>query len=168
MPFGVLAVAGVEFPGQGCPVTNEKTGSRRPFFAMGAVALVIVLGLWFGRNLSAPAEESQNQLEVVKAAVLLFVKTEGGVPPHLDALVSGGYLDSMPVNRSGFPLVLNPLGENEVEIVDIGPDGKEGGFMFNIFTLSECGRNHFLSLFYPLANFGDGMVSVSVRPSVCR
>jgi hypothetical protein len=97
---------------------------------MALVAAAILAGLWFGRDLSAPAKETNAQLDAVKAAVLAFAETEGGTPPHLDALVTGGFLDAVPENRSGFPLLLRILDDGRVEIVDFGPDGKEGGFMF--------------------------------------
>ena len=113
-------------------MTGEESSSksRGPFIAMGIFLVVIAAGAWFGRGLSNPTEETSRRLEDAKAAVIAFAKERGEAPESLEELVAGGFVEELPVNRGGHALVYTRLGDGDFELKSLGPDGKEGGFMF--------------------------------------
>ena len=120
---------------------SESRISKGPLIAAGIFVAVVAAGLWFGRNLSPPAEDTQARLEAVETAVLAYAESEGEAPPDLATLVAGGYLEAIPVNRGGHALVSERKGKFLAEIKSLGPDGKEGGFMFK--------RDHVLEIAIP-------------------
>ena len=121
---------------------NQPTSPKQFYIAICLLTLALAAGLWFARNLSSPAEETKQRLETTKAAVLAYVRDTGEIPPSLRTLVTSGYLDESPENRSGHPLVFAYLGSGRCEIKSLGPDGEEGGFMFK--------RDHSITFQVPL------------------
>jgi len=109
---------------------SSSSANRKGFIALGLLALLLFVGVWLSRDLTSPLAETRERLEAAKAAVLDYAEEQGEMPTDLQAVVDAGFLDAMPENRSGFPLVYRRLGARSAELKSLGPDGKEGGFMF--------------------------------------
>ena len=103
---------------------------KRNLIIVGALAVVLIAAAWFARNLEAPQKDTKQRLELAKTAVLSYYEEKGELPPNLEAVVTAGHAKSIPSDRIGTPLVYTKIGNGVVEIKTLGPDGKEGGWMF--------------------------------------
>lgn len=112
-------------------MSSQPAPAPKPnLIVIGVLALILIAGLWFGRDLNAPTVETKDRLEEAKSAVIAFYDKEGKLPESLEAIVEAGHADEVPSDRLGAPFVYSQLGNGVVEIKTLGPDGKEGGWMF--------------------------------------
>ncbi|MEM1295104.1 MAG: hypothetical protein AAGH89_07045 [Verrucomicrobiota bacterium] len=110
--------------------SSTDPAQKRNFIIVGILAVVLLAGMWFGRDLTAPTAVTNDRLEQAKTAVLAYYEKEGKLPESLEAVVEAGHAESVPTDRTGSPFVYSLLGNGVVEIKTLGPDGKEGGWMF--------------------------------------